>query len=113
MTLLTAIPDIEIVGQAANIKEAKQLVSQLHPDVVILDIQMPGGSGIKLLQQLKKEPDCPRILMITGSAFPQYRKKCLAAGADYFFDKSTEFEQLLNTVSNLIPQFAASPKASE
>lgn len=113
VTLLTALPDIEIVGQARNTKEAKRLVPQLRPDVVILDIQMPGGSGIKLLQQLKQEPACPLVLMITGSSFPQYRKKCLAAGADYFFDKSTEFEQLLDTLCNLIPQFAASPKARE
>ena len=111
VTLLTTIPDIEIVGQANNTKEAKRAIQKLRPDVLILDIQMPGGSGIKLLHQLKQETPCPLVLIITGSSFPQYRKKCLAAGADYFFDKSIEFGQLQETLRKLIPQFAASPEA--
>lgn len=113
ITLLSAIPALEIVGQAHSNKEAKRLLQQVQPDVLILDIQMPGGSGVKLLQQLKEAPACPLILMVSTNAFPQYRKKCLEAGADYFFDKSTEFEQLRETLSSLTSRFVPSPQAND
>ena len=113
VTLLTTIPDLEIVGAANNTKDAKHALQTLRPDVLLLDIQMPGGSGLKLLRQLKQESYCPLILIISGNSFAQYRKKCLAAGADYFFDKSIELEQLQATLYDLVPQFRDATKARE
>jgi DNA-binding NarL/FixJ family response regulator len=55
---------------------------------------MPGGSGIEVLRSLKKMTPAPAVIMLTNFAYEQYRKKCEAAGADFFLDKSTEFDQI-------------------
>lgn len=113
VALLSGISNLEIVGHANNTRVAKKLIQELRPEVLILDIQMPGGSGIELLRQLKQETPNLVVMMVTGSSFPQYRKRCLQAGADYFFDKATDFEQIRETLCNLIPQFTSPSKAME
>jgi DNA-binding response OmpR family regulator len=68
---------------------------------VILDIRMPGGSGMDVLQAIKREKQAPMVIMLTNYPYPQYRKKCLGLGADYFFDKSTEFEKVTELFKQL------------
>ncbi|MFN7929608.1 MAG: response regulator [Blastocatellia bacterium] len=111
VTLLSGLPGLEIVGRATNTKHARRLIQKLQPDVVTLDIQMPGGSGLELLQHLKQQTPCPLVMMMTSNSLPQYRKRCLAAGADYFFDKATEIERLRETLCQLLPRFT--PPATE
>ena len=94
--------EIRIVGQAEDVPQAVESVAKFKPDVVILDIQMPGGSGIDVLETIKKNKPSPIVIMFTNYPYPQYRKKCLAAGADFFFDKSLEFDALTDTLKNLI-----------
>lgn len=94
VSLLEEIPGVEVVGQAEDALAARALVTALQPDVVILDINMPGGSGIEVLQDIKRLPRAPRVIMLTNYSQPQYRTRCLEAGADEFFDKSTEFEKI-------------------
>lgn len=74
--------------------EVLEMDRLLRPDVVILDINMPGGSGIEVLHDIKQLSPSPRVIMLTNYSQPQYRRKCLDAGADHFFDKSTEFEKI-------------------
>jgi len=69
---------------------------------VILDIRMPGGSGIDVLEDIKKINAAPIVIILTNYPYPQYRKKCMAAGADYFFDKSSEFEKVTEVLKKLI-----------
>jgi two-component system OmpR family response regulator len=64
------------------------------PDVLILDMAMPGGSGYDVLQAVKQGP-CAPLIIVGLTNFPAYRQKSLEAGADYFFDKSAEYDQLL------------------
>jgi len=101
-TMLSDFPEVEIAGQAKNTSEAIKSIKELEPDVVILDIRMPGGSGIEVLQSIKK--DRPEIKVIVFSNYPysQYRKKCMDLGADFFFAKSTESDQIHVTISKLI-----------
>jgi len=94
--------EIRIVGHAEDVPQAVESVAKLRPDVVILDIQMPGGSGIDVLETIKKNKPSPIVIMFTNYPYPQYRKKCLAAGADFFFDKSLEFDALTDTLKSLI-----------
>lgn len=91
--MLSELPGIKVIGQAGNIPEAIQSIQALHPDAVILDICMPGGSGIDVLKNIKKSDNAPVMIMLTNYSDPQYRKKCMALGAEYFFDKSTEFKE--------------------
>ena len=94
VTMLDELAGIEIVGQAGNVTEAISGIQQLRPDVVILDIRMPGGSGIDILQRVKQDEGAPIVIILTNYPYPVFRQKCLQAGADFFLDKSTEFEQI-------------------
>ena len=100
--LLADISGIEIVGQAKNAREAKGLARKLKPDVAILELQMPQGRGADVLLDLKKITPAPKVIMLTNYAFPESRQKCLKRGADYFFDKSTEFEQVLAILRDMV-----------
>ena len=62
--------------------------------MVILDIRMPGGSGIDVLKRVKQGEVTPMVIILTNYPYPGYRQKCLQAGADFFLDKSTEFDQI-------------------
>ncbi|MCB0171262.1 MAG: response regulator transcription factor [Anaerolineae bacterium] len=94
VTMLDELAGIEIVGQAENVAKAISAIRDLQPDVVILDIRMPGGSGIDVLRNIKQDEVTPMVIILTNYPYPGYRRKCLEAGADYFLDKSTEFDQI-------------------
>ena len=96
--MISETENIEMVGQAENVPEAINAIRQMKPDVVILDIQMPGGCGIDVLNTIKKNGHVPIVIMLTNYPYPQYRKKCFDAGADFFFDKSREFEKVIDVL---------------
>jgi DNA-binding NarL/FixJ family response regulator len=92
--MLDELAGVEIVGQAENVAEAISAIGNLKPDVVILDIRMPGGSGIDVLENIKQNDSALLVIILTNYPYPGYRQKCLQAGADFFLDKSTEFDQI-------------------
>ena len=94
VTMLEELATIEIVGQADNVAEAISAIRKLQPDAVILDILMPGGSGFKVLENIKQDGAGPMVIILTNYPYPVFREKCLQAGADFFLDKSTEFDQI-------------------
>ena len=102
VTLLSELEDVEIIAEVQTCGEATECIQQLQPDVVILDIRMPDGSGIDVLETAKKTATAPIIMMLTNFPYPQYREKCLRAGADFFFDKSTEFEEMIGVFRSLL-----------
>ena len=99
--MLSEIEGIEIIGQAQDSLDAIESIEKLNPHVVILDVRMPQGDGIKVLEAIKKNLQSPKVVIFTNYPYPQYREKCMDLGADYFFDKSTEFEKLIDTVKYL------------
>jgi len=94
--------EIELVGEAGDGNEAVDSIRRLKPDAVILDISMPGKSGIDVLQEIKGDEKSPMVVMLTNHPYPQYRNKCLAAGADFFYDKSNELCKVTRTLKQLI-----------
>ena len=100
--MISGIDGVEIAGQALNARDAIQSIVKLKPDVVILDIRMNGGSGMDVLKRIKKEIPPPIVIMLTNYPYPQYREKCQALGADYFFDKVTEIEKIYDTFKQLL-----------
>ncbi len=104
ITMISEHPGIEIIGQAKHAQEGINSIIKLKPDVVILDIRMPGGNGIEVLKNIKKNNSAPTIIILTNYPYPQYRKKCIEAGADYFFDKSTEFNKIIEVIKKLIKE---------
>ena len=100
--MLSELTGIEIIGEAENKREAINSIRKLDPDLVILDIRMPKGSGIDVLQDIdKNNPSC-MVMMLTNYTYPAYREACMKAGADFFFDKSTEFVKVPHVLKRLI-----------
>jgi DNA-binding NarL/FixJ family response regulator len=100
-TLISELKDVELVGQSGSALETLEAIQQLRPDVVILDIRMPDGNGILVLEKIKAREAAPAVIMLTAFPYPQYRKKCLEAGAEYFFDKTTEFDCVVEVLEQL------------
>ena len=100
-TMFSELKGIELIGQAQHPVDATESIRKLKPDLVILDIRLRGGSGIDVLQDLKQGHAAPIVMILTNFPYPQYRKKCVDAGADFFFDKSTEFDKVSEVLKKL------------
>jgi DNA-binding NarL/FixJ family response regulator len=105
VNMLSEIDGIEVCGQAQSAVEAIAGIRSLRPRVVILDIGMPGGSGIEVLRTIKKDLNPPIVLMLTNHPYKQYRDKCMELGADYFLDKTQDFENMTEIVTSLVTRF--------
>ena len=99
--LLNLEDDIEVVGRAENGEQAKQLVEQLKPDLVITDIEMPGLTGLDLAEWIKHEYPDIQILILTTFARPGYLRRALEAGVRGYLLKETPAEQLAEAVRNI------------
>ena len=98
---LRALANLEIIGEASSVAAAHREIKRLLPDLVVLDYHLPDGTGLEVLRRIKEHSPRAVVLMNTLFATPQHRAQCLAAGADYFFEKSTEFAVLVDTVRAL------------
>ena len=94
--LLDSFPAIQIVGEAANIDDARSSIEELSPALVFLDIQMPGGTGFDLLTQLDR---LPRIVFTT--AYDQYAVKAFEVNALDYLLKPIEPERLATTLRKI------------
>jgi DNA-binding NarL/FixJ family response regulator len=92
---------LENITQAKDPLEAISSFRKVNHDVVILDIRMSGGSGIDVLRKIKRITHPPVVIVLTNYPYPQYRRKCIDTGADYFFDKSTEFDKVTKVLTQL------------
>lgn len=92
---------VEVVGRAWDARGAIAAIREMKPDVVILDVRLAQGTGIEVLQAIKGDASPPVVIMLTAFPYPQYRARCQEAGADYFFDKFTEFERVVEVVAAL------------
>jgi DNA-binding NarL/FixJ family response regulator len=104
VSMISELPGIEAIGQAHDALHAFTSIEKLNPDVVILDIRLSEENGIEILQKIKKENSTPMTIMFTNFPYPQYRKKCKEAGADFFFVKSTEFHKITNVLKKIIQE---------
>src|ERR1043165_7846907 len=102
------IEGVTLVGLAGDARDAIESIRRLRPHVVLLDIRLSGGSGIYVLETIKHELPATSVLMFTAYATPQYRDRCLSAGADHFVDKNTGFARLIQILPRL-----ARPAVSE
>ena len=101
--MISSIDDsVEIAGQAMNADDAVKSIIKIKPDVVTLDIRLNDGkSGIDVLEQIRAEIPSSIIIMLTNYSYPEYREKCRALGADYFFDKVIEIQKVNDTFKQL------------
>jgi DNA-binding NarL/FixJ family response regulator len=95
--LLTTQPQVWLVGEATNGKEALDRLEQDRPDVVLLDVRMPELDGLEATRQIKAR--WPGLRVIVHSMYPEYRAEALAAGADAFVVKGDPPDELLRLLS--------------
>ena len=105
--LLNDFPSVQVVGEAGNIDEARARIEALSPDVVFLDIQMPGGTGFDLLTQLDR---VPRIVFTT--AYDQYAVKAFDVNALDYLLKPIEPERLATALRKLLASPDPAPDAT-
>lgn len=92
---------VEVIGLARDTPEAISLFDSLKPDAVILDIQMPGGSGLDVLHHIKRIRPDTTVVVMTNSPYPQYREASISAGADFFMDKSNNLREIIKVINDL------------
>jgi len=96
--LLSDVEDVHVIGQAGNADEALNDIRVLKPDTVLLDIRLPGKSGIQLLGEIKKLLPDITVIIMTNYNYPQYQQQSIRAGADHFFNKTREFESIIEVL---------------
>ena len=99
--MIEATGSHEVVGQAANYNDAVAGITATHPDVGIFDIKLQSGNGIDAFTEAKRRvPELVGIVM-SNYATPQHVKASVNAGAQYFLDKSADFERITEILSSL------------
>lgn len=98
---LAKIEGVEVVGKASDVPGGIEAFRRLQPDVVVLDIQMPGGSGFDVLEVIKRERPATKVVIFTNYPLPAFRKKSEMGGAEWFFDKTAEYGKILEVLRGL------------
>lgn len=101
--LLAEEREMDVVGRTASGEEALEQTAALRPDLVLMDLAMPGLGGLEATRRLKAEPDAPRVIMLSLHEHPMYRTAALDAGANGFVPKSKLGTALLPMIHSLFP----------
>lgn len=100
--LLEAEPDLEVIGESGNGLEAVQLVERLQPDVLVLDLMMPGINGIEIARQLSKRMPKAKIVMFTFYGNEVYVLDALRAGAKAYVLKESSSTELIRAIREVM-----------
>lgn len=100
--LLQSAGDVTIIGEASDGAEVVEQVARNAPDVVVMDIKMPGLDGLRATEQIKASH--PQVCVILTSVSSLYVGDALRAGADRFMTKAVVFEQLVAAVLECVPK---------
>lgn len=109
--MLEDVPEIGAIHQAWSVRSALELIRLTEPEIIVLDIHLPdpenrssSTNGIDVLLKVKEQKGndpLPKVIMLTNLTYPQYRRLCARYGADFFLDKSSDFEKLPEVISEL------------
>ena len=92
--LLEALPRVEVVGETGDGLAAVQLATELAPDVILLDITLPGLNGLEVATRVARLGSGTRVLMLSMHASPEYAARAFAAGAAGYLNKDSAFDEL-------------------
>lgn len=100
--LLTADPDLEVVGEAGDGRDAIRCVGKLNPDLMLVDLSMPRMDGIPAIRAIKKQCPKTKIVVLTVHKTEEYVLAALEAGADGYVLKDATHDELLMAIKNVI-----------
>ena len=95
---LSAAEDLEIVGEAGTAAEALTMLGDVRPDVLVLDLTLPDGSGIDVLNEMRQLDTGREVLVLTWHTEPSYVARAIAAGAHGYINKSAQPDELLRAI---------------
>ncbi len=101
-TLLETSSECEVIGEARSLAEAREMLSQQLPDVVLLDIRLPDGSGFELCHYIQTFTNPPKVLVLTSYSDRNVILKAISAGADGYLLKEIDSKALLEAIRNVV-----------
>ena len=101
---LAPMKDIEVVGEAESILDARKGIYSSSPEAVILDISLPDGSGVEILKLIRNWRKQIRVVVLTFDPSKELRDKCMELGAAAIFDKLNGFNKAVEFVQGLVPR---------
>lgn len=100
--LMGEIDGTAVVGVAETPTAAITGILNTQPDLVVLDYQLLGGTGVEVMRAVLPKAPSTVFVVLTNHASPQYRRTCREAGASWFLDKSTEFAKIRHVIAGLV-----------
>lgn len=100
LSMLSAFDGVDVMGITGD--EDWRIIGGLRPDFVVLDIKLKKRNGLDILKRFKQKCPCIPVAMLTNYYDDYYINKCREIGADYFFDKSSDFDLLANVITKEI-----------
>ena len=100
--ILRMFQQVEIVGTFANGTDTLEALKVKKPDLAIVDIKMPGMSGLDVLKEIRKVNKAMRFIILTFYTTDYYRELAIREGVDYFFSKSEDFERVSQVVEEMV-----------
>jgi len=95
---LEEVSRVRVVGWCEGADEATAAIERLKPRLLVLDLKLAQGSGLYVLEAIKRLADAPLVAVLTNHPDEPYRTRCVELGADYFFDKAAGLDGLLEAV---------------
>ncbi len=102
--LLAETSETDVVGRAASGEDALEQVARLHPDLVLMDLTMPGMGGLEATRRLKSDVGAPRVIVLSLHEDPMYRRAALEVGANGFVTKSKLGTALMPMIHSLFQE---------
>jgi len=89
---------VQVIGEAGDGLEAVRLAVEIRPEVVLMDLEMPGLDGVEATRQIKSRQPAPRVVILSVHTGPAQEERARAAGADSFVAKGTDYRILVNAI---------------
>lgn len=102
--MLSEIPGVHVTGWASDGSSAAWALQQEAPDAVVLDINLGQDNGLDILSRFREAMPVTKFIIFTNYAHSPMRRACMKAGADHFFDKSNEFQGLVDVLTRLVAE---------
>ena len=99
--MIGAIPETVLVAETDTEEGARRCLEQYRPEVAVIDLRLSSGNGLSVLEHVRASFPDTIAIVLTNYGHPEYHRKCLDLGADYFFDKSKDIEAFIHLLEEL------------